>query len=140
MSRSKGTRGFTLIEILLVLAILGIISAIAIPNYLGQRRRARVIGDAISNDQVLRMQLETRRADSGLYGPANQTYTWNNGVASHPDFLPGFTPQGNSRMNFTVVIGATGLTYVLTCTDPSIGAGVAAYQTNQNGEELARLH
>lgn len=133
-------RGFTLIEILLVLAILGIIAGIAIPSFLGQRRRARVVGDAISNAQVVRMQLESRRMDSGLYGPAGTTFTWIAGVASDPTFLPGFRPLGNSKMNFDVTIGATGQTYILTITDPSIGPGVVAFQTNENGRELQRLH
>lgn len=140
MFQQRKARGFSLIEILLVLAILGIISAIAIPAYVGQRRRARVIGDAIANSQVIRMQLETRRADNGVYGPEGGNFTWTNGVPSDATFLPGFTPSGNSKMDFTIDIGANGLEYILTCTDPSIGGGTTAYQTNQSGEELARLH
>ena len=53
------SRGFTLIEAMLVVAIIGIISAIAIPSFLGQRRRARTIGDAIANAKVLQMALES---------------------------------------------------------------------------------
>ena len=37
----KNQKGFTLVELLLVLAIIGIISAIAIPAMLGQRENAR---------------------------------------------------------------------------------------------------
>ena len=77
----NGKNGFSLIEVLLVLAILGIISTIAIPSYLGQRRRARVIGDAQTNAQVLRMALESRKAENGVYGAAG-TYTWTNGTPS----------------------------------------------------------
>lgn len=140
MKKHGEARGFSLIEVLLVLAIIGIISGIAIPAYIGQRTRARVIGDAISNAQVIRMLLESRKADNGLYGPVGTSYTWTNGVASDATFLPGFTPQGNSKMNFTVAIGANGLSYLLTVVDPSIGSGATAYQTNQAGAELARLH
>lgn len=139
MPASRENSGFTLIELLLVLAILGIISAIAIPAYLGQRRRARVIGDAIANAQNLRMLLETRKADAGVYGPV-ASYTWISGSASDPTFLPNFNPAGNSQMNYSISITGGGLTYEITCTDPSIGSGVTAFRTNQNGDELERLH
>lgn len=139
MRRPNPASGFSLVELLLVLAIIGIISAVAIPSYLGQRRRSRVIGDAISNAQVVRMQMEVRKADSGRYGTPSANYTWTNGVASDATFLPGFTPTGSSKMNFDIAIGDTGLTYTLTVFDPSISATTVAYQTDQNGAELARL-
>jgi prepilin-type N-terminal cleavage/methylation domain-containing protein len=140
MRRARTALGFSLIELLLVLAIIGIIAGIAIPSFLSQRRRARIIGDAISNSQVLAMQLETRKADRGLYGSAGLTVTWTGGTPSNSTFLPGFNPKGNSKMNYNVAIGSTGLSYILTVMDPSLGTGVVAYQTNQNGSVLARLH
>ncbi len=140
MNDSRKARGFSLIEILLVLAILGIISAIAIPSYMGQRRRARVIGDAMSNARVLQMDLESRKADGGIYG-AEGAYSWkaDGSATSGPALIPTFQPSGSSKMDYRIDIAAGGLTYTLTVTDPQF-ANVTAYQTNQLGQELARLH
>ncbi len=140
MPNRKPAEGFSLVELLLVLAIIGIISFIAVPSLLGQRRRSRVIGDAMANAKVLQMGLESLKADSGIYGAA-ATYDWTaDGTATTgPALIPTFTPNGSSKMNYNLVIANGGLTYTLTVTDPSIGAGVTAYQTNQLGQELARL-
>lgn len=140
MSQRGQARGFSLTELLLVLAVIGILSGIAIPSYLGQRRRARIIGDAISNAKVVQMALESRKAENGVYGAAD-TYAWTLGVgdAKATALLPTLTTLGGSKMNYTLVIDANGITYTLTAFDPSISTTTAAYQTNQAGDELARM-
>lgn len=140
MVRFKSARGFSLIEVLLVLAIIGIISGIAIPSYLGQRRRARVIGDAMANAKVMAMMLEARKADNGIYG-AVDTYTWVTGSAmgSAGSLLPQFTPRGNSKMDYSLVIASSGLGYTLTINDPAMGGSdLRAYVTDQTGAEIYR--
>jgi prepilin-type N-terminal cleavage/methylation domain-containing protein len=138
MILKKRAAGFSLIELMLVLAIMGIIAGIAIPAFLTQRRRARVIGDAQANAQVLRMQMETYKADSGVYGTAGNTYTWS-WTSSTPTAggsaaaALNFLPKGNSRMNYSVAIGSGGLLYTIKVMDPTLGASYVVYTVNQNG-------
>ena len=142
MNRTRTSEGFSLIELLLVLAIIGIISAIAIPSFLGQRRRARMIGDAKANAAVLRMSLESRKADAGVYGPANAAYSWTASTvpAASVNPAPAFiVNRGTTKMDYTVTVGATGLTYQLDVKDSTLN-GATVYSTNQNGSVLAELH
>ena len=130
-------RGFTLVELLLVLAIIGILGAIAIPSYMGQRRRAKVIGDAMSNAKVLAMALETSRAENGVYGTVGD-YEWSgSSTPSSNNPAPTFSP-GDSQMAYSLTIGGSGLAYTLTVIAPQYNNAVA-YQTDQTGAQLARL-
>lgn len=131
-SRSSHSLGFSLVELLLVLAVIGILSGIAIPSFLGQRRRARVIGDAQTNARSLMLILETRKAENGIYGPAGVTYTWT-AAGGRPgnDIAPSFFPKGNSQMDYAVNM-TTVVTYTLTVSDPKMG-GHTVLTADQSG-------
>jgi prepilin-type N-terminal cleavage/methylation domain-containing protein len=153
MQSAKQSQGFSLIELLLVLTVIGIISAIAIPSFLGQRRRARVIGDALSNARVISLQMEQFRADATNYGPVAATAAWTFGPAYNTPTLAGFAlnpcprfhPAGNSHMNYLLQVGtrvdlATGAvaasgsdqTYTISITDSADATNTVIVVTNES--------
>ena len=54
--RSRCNRGFTLIEIMIVIAIIGTLSAIALPNYLKYKNNARIAA-AIADIRIIEKQI-----------------------------------------------------------------------------------
>lgn len=66
MFRMKSSRAFTLIELLIVVAIIGVLAAIAIPSYTNYMIRARR-ADAKTALEQLRAAQEMRRSEKGSF-------------------------------------------------------------------------
>ena len=64
--RIRSGEGFTLIELMIVVAIIGILAAIAIPNFLQYQRRART-SEARTNLGAIRTSETTFYAENGCY-------------------------------------------------------------------------
>ena len=79
----KDALGFTLIELMIVVAIIGILAAIAIPNFLTFRLKAK-ISEAKSNLGSIRIGEEAYNSEyDTYYGP----------IAQYPASAPGSTKE-----------------------------------------------
>ena len=75
---------FTLIELLIVVAIIGILAAIAVPNFLNAQVRAKV-SRAISDMKSLETALESYRLDQNDYPPCDLARVRGSGDNFHPN-------------------------------------------------------
>lgn len=94
-------KGFTLVELLIVVAIIAILALIAVPAYIGQQKRAAMT-EAYTNLQNLRLLEEQFFADNGCYYMASsacQNQVLDN-VTAIKGFLPGFKPGDASSLNY----------------------------------------
>jgi general secretion pathway protein G len=65
-NKDQSRRGFTLVELLLVLVILGVLAAIVIPKFSGRTQQAKVQA-AITQISTFRTALDAFEVDNGYY-------------------------------------------------------------------------
>ena len=97
----RRTGGFTLIELVVVLAILGIVISLAVPRYLAARKKAY----KVEADNVLQ---EVKTLEWSFFQERGSFDTSSNGAAL------GFVPPGNMHWNPPVISGTDPITITMT--------------------------
>ncbi len=115
-------QGFTLIELMIALVILGLLAVVAIPAYNGYAQRSK-LAEAMSNLSNLRLQMEQNFQDNRTFAAAGTTCAIANFAGN--DF------------NFTCT-APTPTTFTWTATSKTTmgTAGDFTYSIDQNGNQL----
>jgi type IV pilus assembly protein PilE len=96
----RTTAGFTIIELMIVVAIVAILVAIAIPSFQEYMRRARR-AEAISGLQQMQLAQEKWRTNNPTYGTGA-----NIGLPESPYYT--FSVSGNTATNYTLTATRAG--------------------------------
>lgn len=123
---TKTENGFTLIELMIVVAIIGVLAAIAIPNYNDYVLRSKLI-EASSVLSDLRTRLEQFYQDNRAYGNIGNTTC---GIA--PPAALNTAPWNNKYFTVACVTSNGAQNYLLTATGQGFGSAYVFTLTDAN--------
>jgi prepilin-type N-terminal cleavage/methylation domain-containing protein len=119
----RRTRGFTLIELMITVAIIGILARIALPSYLNYVTRAKLV--SMTN------RLAGLRTAMEQYYQDNRTYASVSSSIVSPCSDATYIKTYENYYALSCTVGTNGLTFVATVTASSGSASPAAYTVNQ---------
>lgn len=114
--------GFSLVELMVVVAVLGILASIAVPNYQDYVLRSKLV-DAQSSLAQLRVTMEHYYQDNRSYDSAPGEPTGNCGIAM----------AASNYFTYSCATSNSGQDYLITATGTAAGATAAFAYTIDHG-------
>jgi prepilin-type N-terminal cleavage/methylation domain-containing protein len=133
----RAKEGFTLIELMIVIAVIGILAAVLIPYTFRAQDRARETGvqNAARAIQTGLEMYASNRTSAPWYPTTSEQITNTTGNALAALVSPAPKNPFNGK-GYLVDIGEASPTFYLGTSDASVGAGVIVYTTDGNSYTL----
>ena len=125
----KVQQGFTLIELMIVIAIIGILAAVAIPSYQNYTKKAKFTEIVQASAPLKQAVDECIQSQTLAVGAPTGCTAGSNGVPATMPSATGYVASvgvsgtGNGEITVTATAALGGLTYILTPTVDANNAG-----------------
>lgn len=120
MRKSRKQNAFTLVELLVVVVIIGILAAIALPNFIGAQKKAKA-ASVKGNERTIQIAAESYATDTGgAYAAAGANLT---------TYLPGGSNQQTGTAGTIPTNPVTGIVSKISAPGLSTSAKIQAQRT-----------